>query len=121
MVDQTFDEGFVQALDRARRAATSANAMEPRAVSAVYDGASHLVVIRLKSGATFTFPPDIAQGLSGASAQDLANVEITPSGDALHWEALDADLSVPDLLMGVFGSKSWMRRLHQQWIQEQVS
>jgi len=42
------------------------------------------VVINLKSGATFSFPPALAQGLAGASPEDLAEVEVTPSGDGLH-------------------------------------
>ncbi len=67
-----------------------------------------LMVIQLKSGATFSFPPSIAQGLSEASAEDLAAVEITPSGVGLRWELLDADLLVPNLLAGTFGSKSWI-------------
>jgi len=29
----------------------------------------------------------------------------------LHWEHLDADLSVPRLVMGIFGSGAWMREL----------
>ena len=30
--------------------------------------------------------------------EELAAVEITPMGDALHWERLDADLSALNLL-----------------------
>ncbi|MFP4103866.1 MAG: DUF2442 domain-containing protein [Coleofasciculus sp.] len=38
----------------------------------------------MKSGATFSFPPALAQGLAAASPEDLAKVEVTPSGDGLH-------------------------------------
>jgi hypothetical protein len=62
----------------------------------------------LKSGAIYSFPPALAQGLAGASPEDLAEVEVTPSGDGLHWEKLDADFSVPALLAGVFGTEAWM-------------
>jgi hypothetical protein len=41
----------------------------------------------------------------------LAEVEVTPIGFGLHWEKLDADLGVPHLVMGIFGSKAWMREL----------
>jgi hypothetical protein len=54
----------------------------------------------LKSGAIYSFPPVLAQGLAGASPEDLAEVEVTPSGYGLHWENLDADLSFPAM-------KSW--------------
>ena len=34
-----------------------------------------------------------------------------PTGSALHWENLDADLGVPQLVSGLFGSKAWMTEL----------
>jgi hypothetical protein len=116
MSESIFDEAkFAQQVERATQAGAIANATEPRAVLAHYDVSNKVVVIQLKSGATFSFPPSIAQGLSGASAENLAAIEITPSGEGLHWEALDADLHVPSLLAGVFGSQSWMADLRSQW------
>ena len=38
-------------------------------------------------------------------------MELTPLGTGLHWEALDADLSVAGLAAGIFGSKAWMSEL----------
>ncbi len=35
-------------------------------------------------------------------------MELTPSGLGLHFEKLDADLWIPSLLEGVFGSRKWM-------------
>ncbi|NET55297.1 MAG: DUF2442 domain-containing protein [Symploca sp. SIO2E6] len=99
------------AIAKAREAAAVANAVEPRAKSAYYDQSSDRIIINLKSGATFGFPPNIAQGLAGASPEDLAEVEVTPSGDGLHWEKLDADFAVPALLAGVFGTKAWMAQI----------
>ena len=115
---------------KAREAAAIANAVEPRAESAYYDQSSDSeallrlrsisesssvsadrIVINLKSGATYSFPPALAQGLAGASPEDLAEVEVTPSGDGLHWEKLDADFSVPALLAGVFGTAAWMAQI----------
>jgi hypothetical protein len=46
--------------------------------------------------------------LEGASAVQLSRIEITPSGLGLHFPELDADLYIPGLLGGVFGSKAWM-------------
>ena len=31
-------------------------------------------------------------------------------GSGLHWKTLDVDLSVPDLLAGLFGTKAYMAR-----------
>lgn len=99
------------AITKAREVAAIANAVEPRAKLAYYDPSGDRIVINLRSGATFSFPPELAQGLSGASPEDLAEVEVTPSGDGLHWEKLDADLSVPALLAGVFGTEDWMAEI----------
>ena len=79
------------------------------AVSARYDPAEQRVVVALSNGATFSFPPALAQGLANATASDLSDIELTPQGTGLHWPRLDADLSVDGLLAGLFGSSSWMR------------
>ena len=66
------------------------------------------VIVQLSTGVEVTFPATLAEGLAGASAEDLAEIEISPTGLGLHWPRLDADLYVPALLQGVFGSRSWM-------------
>jgi hypothetical protein len=111
MVDLIDDAQFLEQYQRAVASANQASTTEPRAVAAYYDAINHLIVIRLNSGASFSFPPDIAQGLADASPEDLAAVEITPSGMGLHWENLDADFSVPGLLSGCFGTRAWMAAL----------
>jgi len=94
------------ALERGRIARQS----EPRAASARYDAALDRVIVDLTNGCTFSFPPRLAQGLETASAAQLADVEILGAGYGLHWEALDADLSVPGLLAGLFGTRAFMAR-----------
>lgn len=64
----------------------------------------------MNTGLEVTFPARLGEGLAGASPDDLADIEISPSGLGLHWPKLDADLYVPGLLQGVFGSKAWMAR-----------
>jgi len=80
------------------------------AVSARYDRRRSRVVVALNTGVELTFPTRIAEGLAGASPDSLAEIEISPAGLGLHWPKLDADLYVPGLLQGVFGSKTWMAR-----------
>jgi hypothetical protein len=80
------------------------------AVSARFDRRRALVVVVLNTGIELAFPTRLAEGLAGASAEALAEIEISPAGLGLHWPRLDADLYVPALLQGVFGSKSWMAR-----------
>lgn len=80
------------------------------AVSARYDRRRARVVVSLNTGVELTFPARLAEGLADASPESLAEIEISPAGLGLHWPQLDADLYVPGLLHGVFGSKTWMAR-----------
>jgi len=94
---------------------------EPRAQSAHYDRRSGQIIVELKSGAMFAFPTDFAQGIAGAAAEDLDKIEVSPSGEALRWPTLDADFSLPELMLGVFGTKAWMQRLRRQQSKAQRS
>jgi hypothetical protein len=80
------------------------------AVSARYDRRRSRIVIGLNTGVEMTFPTRLAEGLAGAPPDSLAQIEISAAGLGLHWPLLDADLYVPALLQGVFGSKNWMAR-----------
>jgi hypothetical protein len=80
------------------------------AVSARYDRRRSRVVVVLNTGVELAFPTRLAEGLADASPENLADIEISPAGLGLHWPRLDADLYVPGLLQGVFGSKGWMAR-----------
>ncbi|HEX9939730.1 MAG TPA: DUF2442 domain-containing protein [Longimicrobium sp.] len=84
---------------------------EPRAKSARYDRRTARIVIELTNGCLFAFPAEYGQGLRGATPAQLAKVEVAPGGYGLLWDELDAALSVPGLVAGVFGSKAWMREL----------
>jgi hypothetical protein len=83
---------------------------EPRAASARYDRKLDRVVVDLTNGCTFAFPPRLAQGLEAATDEQLKEVEILGVGYGLHWETLDVDLSIPGLLAGLFGTKTYMAR-----------
>ncbi len=103
-------EIFAQ-IPAARARARQASRTEPRARAAKYDRKSGLVVIQLTSGAYFGFPARAHRWLRTATDDDLTNVEVTPGGDGLRWDSIDADLSVPALIQNSFGSKTWMREL----------
>jgi hypothetical protein len=92
----------------ATRRAAERHANEPVAVSARYDRRRDRVVVSLNTGLELAFPPHIAQGLEKATATDLREIEISPSGFGIHFPKLDAHLYLPAMLQGVFGSKSWM-------------
>jgi hypothetical protein len=84
---------------------------QTRATSAHYDRRGARVVVILSNGLELGVPVDLAQGLAGAKASDLANIEISPTGLGLHWPRLDADLYLPALMNGVFGTRRWMARV----------
>ncbi|MBV8231828.1 MAG: DUF2442 domain-containing protein [Planctomycetaceae bacterium] len=98
------------AIDAALERGKIARLHEPRAATARYDRERGRIVVELTNGCTFAFPPHLAQGLEDATADQLARVEILGAGYGLHWEALDVDLTVPDLLAVLLGTKSYMAR-----------
>lgn len=83
----------------------------PHATAARYDRRVSRIIISLSNGLELAFPPHLAEGLVDAKPADLAAIEITPTGLGLHWPRLDADLYLPALLQGVFGSPRWMAGL----------
>jgi hypothetical protein len=95
-------------IDAALERGRTARVHEPRVTAARYDRRSRRVIVELANGCTFAFPPQLAQGLEAASDEQLSQVEILGAGSGLHWEALDADLSIPGLLAGLFGTKAYM-------------
>jgi hypothetical protein len=46
----------------------------------------------------------LAEALTDAPRSKLKKIEISPNGLGLHWPQLDADLYVPALIEGAFGS-----------------
>lgn len=80
---------------------------QPHAVAARYDRRIGRIVIRLSNDLELAFPPHLAQGLETARPADLAEIEISPAGLGLHFPQIDADLYVPALLEGLFGSERW--------------
>ncbi|MGH8227255.1 MAG: DUF2442 domain-containing protein [Steroidobacteraceae bacterium] len=84
---------------------------QPHAVSARHDRRTARIVVGLSNGLELGVPVDLAQGLAGARPSDLAEIEISPTGLGLHWPRLDADLYLPGILNGVFGTRRWMARV----------
>lgn len=78
------------------------------AVRADYDDRQNRLVVDLNTGVTIMVPVHLIQELSDAAADDLGEIEISPAGIALHWPRLDADVYVPGLIQGIYGTKRWM-------------
>lgn len=95
-------------VDAALKRGHTARLFEPRAAAARYDASLGRLVVELTNGCTFAFPPKLAQGFEAATDEQLSQVEILGAGSGLHWEDLDADLSVPGLLAGLFGTRAYL-------------
>lgn len=94
-------------LSEAEARMNTARADGLHAVGACYDRRVARVVVTLASGIELALPPRLVQGLEHAKPDDLAEIEITPTGLGLHFPKLDADLYIPALLSGLLGTKSW--------------
>lgn len=94
--------------EAANKRAAATQAAFPSAVSVRYDRRVGRVVIVLASGLELAFSPKHVQGLENAPPADLLDAEITPSGLGVHFPHLDADIYIPALLEGFFGSKRWL-------------
>jgi hypothetical protein len=82
--------------------------IEPWAVKAWYDDAANLVMVQIRNGCVFGFPPREGQGIENATPEQLARVSIEPSGgEAVHWEELDADISVPGIMFDLLNVRGW--------------
>ncbi len=101
-------------IQQSREAGNALDTTEPRASAAWYSLESERVFMELKNGIVLGFPYQVLQGLESATSEELLEVEVTPSGYGLHWESLDVDLAVPELVAGIFGTKSWMAVLGQK-------
>lgn len=75
---------------------TSVVSAEPRAqkIEFVPDG----LLVQLKDGRTLTVPLEWFPRLRDASEPDRLNYELYADGYAIHWPALDEDISIPGLL-----------------------
>ena len=100
------------------RQASAARAQETRerragrrALTAQYDARTGRVMLELSSGFLFGFPARAIPALARATAEELAEVQLSPGGGALHWEGLDADLSIPGLLLASVERPARLREL----------
>ena len=105
------DEEILAQYHRATAEGEHAERVEPRAVKAWYDPGLKLVMFELKDGCVFGFPQRFGDGIENATPEQLAKVDPECwGGEALHWEDLDADISVPGLLFDLLNVKEWYAR-----------
>jgi hypothetical protein len=95
----------------ANKRGSAAIARGPVAQAAHYDARRALIVFSLEGGCEFSFPTELAEGLTDTPRSKLKKIEISPNGLGLHWPQLDADVYVPALIEGAFGSRRWMQHI----------
>ena len=98
------------AFKKARARGEAMLASEPRASAARYETTTGRLIIDLVNGCGYAFPAALVQDLQGASDDALSGVEVDGLGFNLHFPALDANLYVPALVSGIFGTRAWMAR-----------
>ena len=74
-----------------------------RARSARYSLAHETLFLTLTNGTVIGMRAAGIPALRQATGRQRAAVEVTPTGTALHWEALDVDLSVSALIREALG------------------
>jgi hypothetical protein len=103
-----FTEITDEQFDAANKRAVSSSRREQRAIVARYDSRSGKVVVIFASGIELRIPPKAVQALERARACVLRRIEISPSGQGIHFPAIDADVFLPALLAGQTGTRAWM-------------
>lgn len=82
-----------------------------RATSGYYDRRTGRIMLELTNGNLFGFRADSIPELARTTDAQRAAFELSLGGDALHWEALDVDLSVGGLVLSNLGRTERVREL----------
>lgn len=118
--DIILDPELEKEIEAARKAGSEAAQAGNRAQDAWYDSTHHTIIFKKTDGILIGIPVKLLQGLGNATRAELSEVEVTPSGYGLHWESLDVDLAIPQLMRQVFGTKAWMSNLGCQGEQSKL-
>lgn len=113
-IDLTKPELTEEEIRRSQEITAEHDLIRPRASRAYYFEEEDKVVIILKNYAELRIPSSQIQGLRNATPEQIAGVQLTASGNALHWESLDVQMSIEGLMSGVLGTEQWMRSLRNE-------
>jgi hypothetical protein len=102
----TTDQEIDAAIERARLLDG-----EPLAKTVEHDQRLNVLVVSLTNGRRLVLPVEELQGLEGATHRQLQNYELAGGGTGISWPNLNADLYVPSLIEGRYGTRCWMADL----------
>lgn len=97
-------------IEEASIAGEASELLEPTATDAYLDPITDRIVVELDSGVVLSIPYYKIQGLEKASLLDVREIKLNHQGTALRWERLDIDMSVAGFVVGIFGTKAFMKR-----------
>ena len=95
-----------QELQAAKDRWAQERAQRPVPMAARFDPKTERVIVDFTNGAAFMVPARALEGLSDATTDQLAEVELLGE-TGLHWESLDVDFTITGLMSGVFGSRAF--------------
>ncbi len=101
--DLTTEEEMDAALEQARQSPP-----RPNAVSAEYNRALDLVILKIDNGQRLVIPREQLEGLEDANEAQLADIQIF-AGQDIAWPQLDVDHYLPYLLEGKYASERWKK------------
>ena len=109
--EEELERNHLQAIRRGREKLANS----PKAEKVKYQAKTKRLVIDLQNGVTLFIPTRLIQIFQNADDAEIADVEIVLNGLYLRWKRLDEDLSVPNLVNGIFGTKAWMKELSSEF------
>lgn len=111
------DAEIEEARERAEREAL----IEPRAASARYDAETGRILVELTNGCLFGFAPSEREYLGNATPEQLAAITVPIGGEGLHWDEINADLSVPGTIAHRLNLAAWAPKFMGQRTSEAKS
>ncbi|MEQ1606120.1 MAG: DUF2442 domain-containing protein [Pyrinomonadaceae bacterium] len=84
---------------------------KPVALSYRFIPKGRVLSVRAKDGIRIDFPVYKIKELRNASAAEIRKGYVTKSGDAIHWDNLNAHYTVAGLAANIFGTKEWMKAI----------
>jgi len=103
------DNDILKQIPAARARAARVLSTQPRAKRVMFPTGSHAMDLQLTNGVSLRIPLMLLPPLRHATTSELAEVELDRFGLTLHWESLDADYGVGQLVTIALGRSTVMR------------
>lgn len=103
------DEEILAQIPGARARAARSLRTQPRAEKVTFPPGTHSIEVRLINGVVLRIPLALIAPLQHATPAELRQVEMDRFGLTLHWECLDADLTIGQLAILALGRGTVMR------------